>query len=141
MPSNHARAAGLLAESAVRTLTTGADTHSPVQNLSMVLIMANAREWLEVAVLALQVAAVATLLASWLLPMTRLAAYCRVGFVVAMVGLGLAGALCAWYGSHFALFAGGAVTIFLSIAVLSQAPADVSRLGDARAVMDSRLSL
>jgi hypothetical protein len=36
-----------------------------------------------------------------------------VGFVVGMVGLGIAGALCGRHDSEFALFAGGTMTLLL----------------------------
>ena len=37
----------------------------------------------------------------------------RIGFVVAMIGLGLAGAFCGRHDSEFALFAGGTMTVLL----------------------------
>ncbi len=37
----------------------------------------------------------------------------KVGFVIALVGLGVAGALCGRHDSEFALFAGGTMTVLL----------------------------
>jgi hypothetical protein len=70
---------------------------------------------LELAVMLFQVVGVAALCASRLLPSTssRWASRARAGFVVAMVGLGLAGALCGRHDSDFALFAGGTMTVLL----------------------------
>src|SRR5262245_31674823 len=77
---------------------------------------ADAAEWVgfnarlragsERAVLLLQLVAVAAFCLSRLLPATRWADRGRLGFVAAMVGLGVAGTLCARFGSSFALFAG-----------------------------------
>jgi hypothetical protein len=60
-----------------------------------------------------QVSGVAALCLSRLLPATRWAERGRVGFVVALVGLGVAGALCGRHDSEFALFAGGTMTLLL----------------------------
>ena len=68
---------------------------------------------LEVAVMMFQFFGVATLCLTRLVPATRWADRGRVGFVVAMVGLGVFGALCGRHHSEFALFAGGTMTFLL----------------------------
>jgi hypothetical protein len=70
---------------------------------------------LEVAVVMFQIFGVAALCLCRLLPpsATRWIGRGRVGFVVAMVGLGLSGALCGRHDSEFALFAGITMTILL----------------------------
>src|SRR4051794_34888863 len=111
--SNRLPSAELLAQSAFRTLRVGPGKQPSTQGVAMVLTLAQIRQGLEIAVLMLQVVGVATLVLSRLLPETRLAIGCRVVFVAAMLGLGAAGALCAWYESPFALFAGVTATLFL----------------------------
>jgi hypothetical protein len=69
--------------------------------------------WLEVSVMLFQVFGVAALCLNRLMPSTRWAHRGRVGFIVAMIGLGVAGALCGRLDSEFALFAGGTMTLLL----------------------------
>ena len=68
---------------------------------------------LEIAVMLFQVFGVATLCLTRLVPATRWADRGRVGFVFALVGLGVFGALCGRFDSEFALFAGGTMTALL----------------------------
>jgi len=68
---------------------------------------------LEVVVMMFQVFGVATLCLTRLVPETRWADRGRVGFVFALVGLGIFGALCGRFDSEFALFAGGTMTFLL----------------------------
>ncbi len=68
---------------------------------------------LEVAVMMFQFFGVATLCLSRLFPTSRWADRGRIGFVFAMVGLGVAGAACGRHDSEFALFAGGSMTFLL----------------------------
>lgn len=68
---------------------------------------------LEIAVMLFQVFGVATLCLTRLVPATRWADRGRVGFVFALVGLGVFGALCGRFDSEFALFAGGTMTVLL----------------------------
>ena len=56
---------------------------------------------------------VAALVLSRLLPSHRWGERARSGFVVAVLGLGIAGALCGRHDSAFALFAGGTMTVLL----------------------------
>src|SRR3954464_11150136 len=81
---------------------------------------------LELSVMLFQVFGVAALCLSRLLPptSTRWANRGRAGFVVAMIGLGLAGAFCGRHDSNFALFAGGTMTILLIGMTAGSAPAD-----------------
>ena len=66
---------------------------------------------LEIAVMFFQVIGVATLCLSRLFPSSRWADGGRIGFVMAMVGLGVFGAACGRHDSEFALFAGGTMTV------------------------------
>ncbi len=68
---------------------------------------------LEIAVMLFQFVGVATLCLTRLVPATRWAECGRVGFVLALVGLGVFGALCGRFDSEFALFAGGTMTLLL----------------------------
>ena len=68
---------------------------------------------LEPLVLVFQVVGVMGLCATRLMPATRWAARGRVGYIVALVGLGMTGALCGRQDSEFALFAGGTMTLLL----------------------------
>lgn len=68
---------------------------------------------LEVVVMLFQVFGVATLCLTRLVPQVRWADRGRVGFVFALVGLGVFGALCGRFDSEFALFAGGTMTFLL----------------------------
>ena len=68
---------------------------------------------LEIAVVLFQLFGVVALYLSRLLPASRWAARGKVGFVVALVGLGIAGALCGRLDSEFSLFAGGTMTALL----------------------------
>ena len=68
---------------------------------------------LEVAVVLFQICGVAALCLDRLLPATRWARGGRIGFIVALLGLGIAGALCGRHDSEFALFAGVTLTVLL----------------------------
>lgn len=68
---------------------------------------------LELAVMLFQVVGVAALVLSRLLPSQRWGDRARSGFVIAVLGLGIAGALCGRHDSAFALFAGGTMTLLL----------------------------
>jgi len=70
--------------------------------------------WLEVLVLLFQVGGVLGLFLSRLAPRsTPWAARGHYGFIVAIIGLGIAGALCGRHDSEFGLFAGGTMTFLL----------------------------
>lgn len=64
-------------------------------------------------VMLFQVVGVAALCLYRLLPATPWAYRGKVGFIVALVGLGVAGALCGRHDSEFGLFAGGTMTLLL----------------------------
>jgi hypothetical protein len=68
---------------------------------------------LEVTVMVFQVCGVAALCLNRLLPATRWAAHGRIGSIVALVGLAIAGALCGRQSSEFGLFAGVTMTVLL----------------------------
>lgn len=79
----------------------------------MVMTSLRACAWLEITVMMLQVMGVAALCLSRLAPASRWSERGRLGFVLAMIGLGVAGALCGRHDSEFALFAGGTMTFLL----------------------------
>ena len=60
------------------------------------------------------------------MPQTRWAERGRVGFVIALVGLGLAGAYCGMHDSEFGLFAGGTMTALLIGMTIGGHPADLA---------------
>ena len=67
----------------------------------------------ELLVVFFQVGGVAGLCLYRLVPATRWADRGRIGYIVALFGLGVAGALCGRHDSEFALFAGGTLTLLL----------------------------
>ena len=79
----------------------------------MVLPNLRADTLLEFIVILFQVFGVVALCLSRLVSQARWADRGRVAFVVAMVGLGIAGALCGSNDSEFGLFAGGTMTALL----------------------------
>jgi hypothetical protein len=89
---------------------------------------------LELMVVFFQVIGVAALCLSRLLPSTssRWVYRGRIGFVVAMVGLGVAGAFCGRHDSEFALFAGGTMTILLIGMTSGSGQGDPSPVGRGR---------
>src|SRR3954454_9463698 len=81
---------------------------------------------LELAVMMFQVFGVAMLCLTRLLPSTRWAEKGRVGFVLAMVGLGVAGAWVGRHDSEFALFAGGTMTFLLIGMIMGNCTTDAN---------------
>ncbi len=77
---------------------------------------------LEVVVMMFQVLGVAMLCLTRLVPETRWADRGRVGFVFALVGLGVFGAICGRFDSEFALFAGGTMTFLLIGMIVGSSP-------------------
>ena len=69
--------------------------------------------WFDVLVMVFQVAGVTALFLNRLLPASRWGRRARAGFVIAVFGLGITGALCGRHDSEFALFAGGTMTFLL----------------------------
>ena len=92
---------------------------------------------LEIAVMMFQVFGVATLCLTRLVPATRWADRGRVGFVVALVGLGVFGALCGRHDSEFALFAGGTMTFLLIGMIMGSHSHPVNVSGSLRIAADS----
>lgn len=90
----------------------------PENTARLVVWEAQVRSVLNVSVVVLQVAGVASLLLASFVPGGRLARRGRFGFVMAIIGLGIVGSLCAWYGSEFALFSGGSMAVLLNGAIL-----------------------
>ena len=79
----------------------------------MVMFSVHVFAWLELAVMIFQILGVAALLLHRLTASPRWAEHGRNGFVVAMIGLGVIGALCGRQNSEFGLFAGGTMTLLL----------------------------
>jgi hypothetical protein len=86
----------------------------------------NARPGLmmELAVMMFQFAGVAALCLCRLSPRSRWCGRGRVAFIVAMFGLGVAGALCGRQDSEFALFAGLTMTVLLIGMTSGSSPAE-----------------
>lgn len=68
---------------------------------------------LEMLVIFFQVCGVMALCLSRLMPRSAWCYRGKIGFIVALFGLGIAGALCGRHDSEFALFAGGTMTVLL----------------------------
>src|SRR4051794_4780615 len=95
---------------------------------------------LELTVILFQVFGVAALCLSRLLPATRWASRGRVGFIVALVGLGIAGALCGRHDSEFALFAGGTMTILLIGMITGSGQSDMIVTAAGRVAAEAKLA-
>ena len=93
---------------------------------------------LEVFVVLFQVMGVLTLAFSRLIPSWGI--FGRVGFVVALIGLGVAGALCGRHDSEFALFAGGTMTLLLIGMTAGSAPSEIRLTGPALVTADTPLA-
>ncbi|MHC5542807.1 hypothetical protein ACYOEI_31665 [Singulisphaera rosea] len=98
--------------------------------------------FLEFSVMLFQVVGVLALYLSRLLPATsrRWTNRGRVGFVVAMVGLGISGALCGRHDSEFALFAGVTMTVLLIGMTAGNAAVDTTRPKLGRVVPEPNLA-
>lgn len=68
---------------------------------------------LELLVVFFQVCGIMGLCLSRLMPRSAWSYRGKIGFIVALFGLGIAGALCGRHDSEFALFAGGTMTVLL----------------------------
>ena len=68
---------------------------------------------LEVLVVFFQVCGIMGLCLSRLMPRSAWCYRGKIGFIIALFGLGIAGALCGRHDSEFALFAGGTMTVLL----------------------------
>jgi len=80
----------------------------------------------ELSVILFQVFGVAALVVSRLLPTHRWGQRGRTWFVVALLGLGIAGALCGRHDSEFSLFAGGTMTLLLIGMTMGSGAADTA---------------
>jgi hypothetical protein len=95
---------------------------------------------LELSVILFQVFGVAALCLTRLFPASRWAERGRAGFVVALLGLGIAGALCGRHDSEFALFAGGTMTFLLIGMIMGSGPADTTAPVPVRIASDAKLA-
>src|SRR5262245_57370010 len=96
--------------------------------------------WLEVMVVLFQVFGVAALCLNRLLPQTRWAERGRVGVVLALVGLGVAGAVGGRLDSEFALFAGGTMTLLFIGMTMGSGHADTTVAAHARVATGPKLA-
>lgn len=95
---------------------------------------------LEILVVLFQVMGVLALALSRLSPSASWGILGRVGFVVAVVGLGIAGALCGREDSEFALFAGGTMTALLIGMTAGSGASDIGLKSPALVTSDSPLA-
>jgi hypothetical protein len=96
--------------------------------------------YLEMSVIVLQVFGVLCLCLSRLLPATLWARVGPVGYVVALVGLGLTGALCGCHQSKFALYAGASMTILLIGMIAGNGSIDVTASTRSRGTPEPNLA-
>jgi uncharacterized membrane protein YhaH (DUF805 family) len=96
---------------------------------------------LELAVMLFQVFGVAALCLNRLLPASRWADRGRIGAIVALFGLGVAGALCGRHASEFALFAGGTMTVLLIGMTTGSGSGQNDSRGDSRGLMTAEPNL
>ncbi len=87
---------------------------------------------LEMAVVLFQIFGVFCLCLSRLMPATILAKLGRVGYIIALVGLGATGALCGRHQSEFALFAGASMTLLLIGMIAGSSPTHSAAPGGRR---------
>lgn len=81
---------------------------------------------LELLVMVFQVTGVGALCLHRLVTVGRWHDRGRVGYIIALVGLGIAGALCGRHDSEFALFAGGTMTLLLIGMTMGNSHADTT---------------
>lgn len=81
---------------------------------------------LELLVMVFQVAGVAALCIHRLVSEGPWRHRGRVGYIIALIGLGVAGALCGRHDSEFALFAGGTMTLLLIGMTIGSGHADTT---------------
>ena len=96
---------------------------------------------LEILVVLFQVMGVLTLALSRLAPSPSWGVWGRIGFVVALIGLGLAGALCGRQDSEFALFAGGTMTVLLIGMTAGSSASDIGLTGPSLVTADRHLAV
>jgi hypothetical protein len=89
----------------------------------------------ELSVLVLQVFGVGALCLNRLFPATRWADRGRVGAIVALVGLAIAGSVCGRLASEFALFAGVTMTVLLIGMTTGNGNTSADCTGDVRNLM------
>jgi hypothetical protein len=135
-----------LAIAALLCVAAGAGVHSAwslsaeaaaVDPALWIIRHARIRAYFEIGVILFQCAGVATLLLSRLVPTnTRWRSPGHKAFVGSLSGLGVSAVLCAWYASDFALFAGCALAILLSIVIFGDSRARPESVPHAMATRD-----
>jgi hypothetical protein len=95
----------------------------------------------EILVVLFQVCGVLGLCLNRLTPSsTRWSSRGQVGLIVALFGLGVAGALCGRHDSEFALFAGGTMTVLLIGMTMGSGSSQQADSGDARCPTEPELA-
>lgn len=92
----------------------------------MILSRLSVCAWLELSVVLFQIFGVLALFLYWMSPTSSWGQRGRLGFVFAMIGLGILGALCGQHDSEFALFAGGSMTVLLIGVTMGSGHADTT---------------
>jgi hypothetical protein len=95
---------------------------------------------LDFSVILFQIIGVLALCLWRLMPANRWGECGRMGFVIAVVGLGIAGALCGLHDSEFALFAGVTMTVLLIGMNMGSGPIDATRPAAVRVPAEARLA-
>ncbi len=107
----------------------------------MVSLNVGACALLELAVFFFQIFGVTALCLSRLMPDSRWAERGRAGVLVALLGLGVAGAFCGQHDSEFALFAGVTMTVLLIGMTMGGGYADASHLTHRPMSPDTQLAV
>jgi hypothetical protein len=95
---------------------------------------------LELTVMLFQIFGVVALCIHRLCPGTRWAERGKRGFIIALLGLGIAGAFCGPCGSDFALFAGGTMTALLIGMTIGSDPVESTGTSRGRVVPEPNLA-
>jgi len=96
--------------------------------------------WFEMLVMVFQVAGVTALYLNRLMPASRWGQRSRAGLVVAVLGLGITGALCGGHDSAFSLFAGGTMTFLLIGMTVGSGHVDTTAATYPRGAPEARLA-
>jgi hypothetical protein len=116
------------------------DQTAPREGACMVWSSVRICAVLELLVMVFQVGGIAALCVYRFLPATRWAGRGRVGYIIALVGLGVAGALCGRHDSEFALFAGGTMTLLLIGMTVGNGQHDTTGKSHGLAVVEPNLA-
>jgi hypothetical protein len=113
---------------------------APKEGLCMAMSGVRLCTLLDFSVVLFQVVGVAALCLWRLFPARRWAERGRTGFVIAMLGLGIAGALCGRHDSQFALYAGVTMTVLLIGMNMGSGSIDATRPDSVHMPAEARLA-